>query len=257
MEPVHSPRNRRVAEAVRLRRSRIRRETGLTLLEGPALLADAVAADAVLEVVFGLPADRESKHLAEDGDSEWIPVTQEVLHRLAPTQSPRGPVAVLRIPEPAQPERDLMLLDLNDPGNAGTLIRSAAAFGFDIGATAGAADLWSPKVLRAGAGAHFRTRVAQPLEETPADMLIVGSVVEGGVPLPELGPRLVHDRRWALLVGSEAHGLSERHAEAADVLVTVPMPGGIESLNAGVAGSIVAYQLALLRKSGLASPGEH
>ncbi|MEX1271419.1 MAG: TrmH family RNA methyltransferase, partial [Acidimicrobiia bacterium] len=77
----------------------------------------------------------------------------------------------------------------------------------------------------------------------------IATVVKGGVAARELGTVLDPARRWAILVGSEAHGLSDDEVAAADVQVTIPMPGGTESLNAAVAGAIVAYELALWRNA--------
>jgi len=229
-----------VAEAVRLRRVRDRRETGLTLIEGPHLLAEALAGGVEVVRVFAPIGD-------EPLAGEWIPVTAEVLARLAPTEHPRGPVAVIRIPPDRSSERDALVLDVNDPGNAGSLIRSAAAFGLDVVFRPGSVDPWSPKVLRAGAGAHFRTRIGT--SGGPGRGTIV-TVVEGGVPIDDLVPHLDPNRRWDVVIGSEAHGVSDDDARTADVRVTIPMPGATESLNAAVAGGIAAYVISLWRRPG-------
>lgn len=246
MEPVRSPRNPRVGEAVRLRRARERRTRHQTLLEGPHLLAEAAAAGAAIVEVFGLAGDEDARRLAEQSGAVWIPVEQPVLDRLAPTETPRGPVAVLAYPAPVAPSRDFLWLELGDPGNAGTLVRTAAAFGLDVAAPAGTVDLWSPKVLRAAAGGHFHTGVAQPWE-LGDDVGRIVTVLEGGI-APAALADLDRTRRWAVLIGSEAHGLGAETRRTADVSVTIPMPGGTESLNAAVAGAIVAYELARQRQ---------
>lgn len=234
-----------MARTAALRRARERRARRLTLLEGPHLLLEAVAAGAVVVEVFGLPDDEEARSLAERGGAEWIPVSGEVLDRLAPTETPRGPVAVMTLPAESQTSRDVLDLFVGDPGNAGTLIRTAAAFALDVVCEDGAVDPWSPKVLRAGAGAHFRTAIAGALDPTVGR---IATVVTGGMAPRHLGSRLDPARRWAVLVGSEAHGLSPSQAARADLVVTIPMVGGTESLNAGVAGSIVAYELSRWRE---------
>jgi len=171
-------------------------------------------------------------------------VTPEILVAVGDTVQPRSPVSVIPIPAtPAVRDKDtLVMVDISDPGNVGTMIRSADAFGWDLAAVGQTADPWSPKVLRAGAGAHFTSRISvsdHPFDETPMPGLdVVASVVSGG-PAPQ---RL--DRPIALLVGSEAHGLAARTLEHADRTVSLAMPGGTESLNAAIAASILMYALA-------------
>lgn len=233
-----------MARAAALRRARERRARGLTLLEGPHLLAEAVAAGAEIVEVFGLAGDDGARRLAAAGGAAWVAVTGDVLGRLASTETPRGPVAVLAVPPPGDVERDALDVGVADPGNAGTLIRTAAAFALDVVARPGAVDVWSPKVLRSAAGAHFRTRISDRL---PPGTGRIGTVVAGGVPADRAGEALDPSRRWAVVVGNEARGLSDEDLAACDVLVTVPMPGGVESLNAAVAGAIVAYELSRWR----------
>lgn len=241
MEPVRSTRNPRVAEAVRLRRARERKERGFTLVEGPNVVGEAIASGARLHPVFGV-----GPHPDWVDSTDWIEVTPEVLGRLADTKSPRGPIGVMAIPEPAQILRDHLVVDVSDPGNAGTLIRTAAAFGFDVVFRPGSVDPWSPKVLRSAAGAHFHTAIGLAI---PAGFGTIATVVEGGIDASTLSAVLDPDRTWGLLIGSEAHGLNRTEVKSADVSVSIPMPGGTESLNAAVAAAIVAYELARWRKA--------
>lgn len=237
MEPIRSTRNPAVVEAGRLHRVRERNERGETLLEGPHLLEAAVAADVEIVRTFALEDDPRL--------GEWPRVSlvaPPVMKKLAGTQTPRGPVSVMRIPSWAPPPGDsdvLVLLGLNDPGNVGTIIRSAAAFGLSVAIGPGSADVWSPKVLRSAAGAHFRVRAlsrVSRLDELGGHRL-AATVVSGGNEPRELlgGP-------WAFLIGSEAHGLAPETISRADARVTIPMEPGNESLNAAVAASILAYE---------------
>jgi TrmH family RNA methyltransferase len=130
---------------------------------------------------------------------------------------------------------------LADPGNVGTLIRTAAAFGWDFGHSSGTADPWAPKVLRAGAGGHFRVTIGAvgSVEELDdAGLTTVATVVSGGAAPDALG-----SGRFAVLVGEEAAGLPDDVVAEAALRVTVPMPGGMESLNAAIAAAIVIYEL--------------
>jgi TrmH family RNA methyltransferase len=218
-----------VAEAARLHRSRDRREAGRTLIEGPHLLEEARAAGVPIETVFALEGEEV------DGA---LPVDQRALQRLSGTTSPRGPVAVIVIPGPGDiDDRDVVVAcGLSDPGNVGTIVRTAAAFGWAFAYTPGTADPWSPKTLRAGAGGQFHTPITPYVDR--GDRRVLAAVPRGGVPPREVGPDLV-----ALLIGEEASGLSADLIDGADLLVSVPMPGIAESLNAAVASGILVSEL--------------
>jgi TrmH family RNA methyltransferase len=232
-----------VADAARLHRRRRRTETGRTLLEGPHLVGEAVAAGIVPATIFALDDDAEARAWAERAGCELLTVAPEVLERIATTETPQSPVAIIEVPDAALPPVGSVLVawGVSDPGNAGTLIRTAAAFGLAYAAGPDSADTWSPKVLRAGAGAHFRAPVAAvaTLDDLTGRTL-VATVPAGGV-----APRDLPAGDLAILVGDEAAGLPANVLAAADVEVTIPMPGGTESLNAAVAGAIVAYETAL------------
>jgi TrmH family RNA methyltransferase len=242
MEPL-GRRNHRVVAAARLHRSRERRNTGRTILEGPNLLQESLDGGVVPEVVFALPDDRRSAILAREHDVELVLVEPAALDRLAGTETPRGPAAVIELPHPSPIGRrgTVVAWGLGDPGNVGTLIRTAAAFGWDVGYSPGTADPWAPKVLRAAAGGHFRTGltpVGSVDELRDAGLATVATVVTGGAAPDRLGAG-----RYALLVGEESEGLPSDVVDRAAFKVSIPMPGGTESLNAAVAASIVIYEL--------------
>ena len=250
MDPITSPRNPRVAAAAKLVRARERRRRGEMLLEGPQVVEAAVNAGVTLRSMFGLNEDSAARTLAARAGATWVPCTVEVLERLGATEHPRGPMAVGVIPATTFDwRRDTLVADLRDPGNAGTLIRTAAAFGLDICFASQAVDVWAPKILRAGAGAHFLTDVGTGVETVPDGVGTIATVVEGGAPPSEAFERLDSGRVWAVMVGSEPHGLSPGIIDSADVTVTIPMPGRTESLNAAVAASIVAYELSVWRSA--------
>jgi RNA methyltransferase, TrmH family len=243
VEPVRSHRNPRVVAAARLHRARERRATGKTLLEGPGLLAAALAADVSPDVVFALPEDEATAQLAEKQGFELTLVESSALRRVSGTETPRGPVAVIAVPKPSATTGRNMIVawGLGDPGNVGTLIRTAAAFGWDFGFTDGTADPWAPKVLRAGAGGHFRLAIT-PVESTrsleAAGLVTVATIVGGGV-----SPGDLESGPYALLVGEEVPGLPADVVEQSAHKITIPMPGGMESLNAAMAAGIVVYEL--------------
>lgn len=231
-------------EAVRLHEARGRAESGRALLEGPHLLAEAVASGIRVEQVFALAGDAESASAAAACDAELILIDDRGLRRLATTEHPQSPVAVMLIPPAVLPATGHLLVawGVGDPGNVGTLIRCAAAFGLGFAAGPGTADPWAPKVLRAAAGGHFRAGAARV--ESLDDLRVggrrlVASVARGGIP-----PAALPHGPLAVLVGDEARGLPDAVATACDLAATIPMPGGSESLNAAVAGAIVAYEVA-------------
>lgn len=201
-------------------------------MEGPDLLDDVSAAGAEVVDVFALeqPAHREA-----------IIVDRRALARLAGTKSPRGPVAVVRIPaERVESGRNLLVsVGVSDPGNVGTMIRTAASFGWGYAYMEGSADPWAPKTIRSGAGGQFQTPVSvlDSLDEL-ADWVVVASVLGEGDP-----PEAVTERPVALLMGEEAHGLPQSIVEAASYRMTIPTPGPTESLNVAVAAGIAIYLL--------------
>jgi TrmH family RNA methyltransferase len=147
----------------------------------------------------------------------------------------------------------LALVEVADPGNVGTLVRTAEAAGcVGVVLVGSCADLFNPKTVRATAGAVFRVPVAPAadLEQLRAaasrhDVRLVGTVGDVGAP-PEC---VALDAAAVIVVGSEAHGLSAGSVAACDELVTIPMHGSVESLNAAVAGSVVAFEAARQRRS--------
>lgn len=241
-ERITSTRNARVVAAAALARGRERRARGRMLVEGPHLLSEAIAAGVTVETVFARPDDPSAPSLARAAGAELIEVDDPVLRRLADTKSPRGPVAVAVIPPSAPVRGDVLWLDTGDPGNVGTLIRTAAAFAFSVSLGPRAADPWSPKVLRASAGAAFRVELSTD-GSFPPDGIVVATVVSDGIDVRDAVAAFDVARPVVVLVGDEAGGLTAAQLERADLRVTIPMPGGTESLNASVAGSIVAYEL--------------
>lgn len=237
---ITSLRNPEVLSVVRLHRGRGRGEAGQTLLEGPVLIGEAVGNGFAVSAFYGLDEDDAGRSLAGAAGVGYTAVSAEVLAKMSTTQRAQSPVAVLPIPQAAVPPggRVIATWGLGDPGNCGTLIRTAGAFSYGFIAGPGSADIWSPKVLRAAAGGHFRTPTgtAVDLKEIRAGgRAIVATVSSGG---RAAGP-LPADA--AILVGSEPHGLPPEIVSAADLLVSIPMANGIESLNAAVAGAIVAF----------------
>jgi TrmH family RNA methyltransferase len=174
-------------------------------------------------------------------------LADEIFNRISDAHAPAGIAAEIEVPaatvDPAQSEGCVFLDGLQDAGNVGTLLRSAAAFGVrDVFVGQGCADPWSPKALRAGMGGHFFLRIAMSAD-LDADVRRFGqhticTFAHGGAPLDslDLGGRI----GW--IFGSEAKGASESVAEAASFNATISTPGGAESLNVAASAAICLYE---------------
>ncbi len=213
------------------------------MIEGPVVFADFLDAGFTPDTVLCTTDDTATIDACHASNVVFTLVTENVLSAASDTRTPQSPVAVIRIPDPAtlRERNTLVLVDVSDPGNVGTMIRTATALGWDVAATGSTADLWSPKVIRAGAGAHSRARLIvldDPLEAPKEHGLtVIATVIDGGDE-PRDSPTPV-----ALLVGSEAHGLSAPVVAGSDARITIPMPGGSESLNAAIAAGIAMYAM--------------
>ncbi|HEY6628892.1 MAG TPA: RNA methyltransferase [Acidimicrobiia bacterium] len=241
--PVRSHKNRMVVEAARLHRAGERRDQGQTLIEGPHLLDEALSAGVKPSLVFALEGDVPTADLSTLHAFDLILVDELGLTRVAGTKSPRGPVAVIEIPsQPSLGSKNVLVAwGVGDPGNVGTMIRTAAGFGWSFAYTKGTADPWAPKVLRAGAGAHFRTGAValDSLEELhQLGYRTLSTVVAGGE-----DPIAVGSGPLAVLIGDESSGLPPSVVADSSQRITLPMPGGIESLNAATAAAIFVYEL--------------
>ena len=242
-EIVTSRGNGRVRGVRELHQRKARRVRRETIIEGPTVFGEFLDAGIVPSVTLCTPDDALTMERCATMGIEPVLVTQDVLASASDTRAPRSPVAVipLAMPEDLRPHNTLVLIDIQDPGNVGTMIRSAAALGWDVAVSGATAEIWAPKTIRSSAGTHVHTRLVHlthPLEQARSVGLTTVATVVAGAGLPDK-----HTDPVALLIGSEAHGLPPAIVEQSNVEVTLPMPGGTESLNAAVAASILMYTM--------------
>jgi TrmH family RNA methyltransferase len=266
---VVGPRHASVQRLRRLsgRRS-ARHEEGAFVIDGPVLLREALAAGVYVEEMFATAEADAGVVAAAEADGVPIrEVTQEVLARAVDTVTPNGLAAIARRVEVSVDDAlvagtagplMLVLLDVSDPGNAGTLLRAAEASGASAVLFCGTSvDPSNAKCVRASAGALFHVPVAiggdvvEVLDELRhGGVRTVGTAVDGGVPYDAVdltGP-------VALVLGSEAHGLPAPVLALVDHRVSIPMAGRSESLNVAMAGSVLCFEA--LRQRRAAGPPE-
>jgi len=253
---ITSTRNPLIQHVRTLQRASVRRAEGLYLIEGVRLVREAVATRQSVHLVLYDP-DLLRRSAAGSLLLRDLPrwaerryeVDARVLSAAAQTEHPAGVLAVLRREEPAPlashhaASFGVVLDGVADPGNAGAIARTSAAAGVDyLVAVSDTVDLFGPKVVRAGMGAHFRVPVYTNLGW---DRLVADLSETAFVAIDAGGEASIYDFEWpartALVVGGEAHGLSAQAERCVAQRVRIPMKDGVESLNAAVAASIAMY----------------
>ena len=253
MDVITSRENPRIKRACALRDSEKQRAAaGLFFAEGPKLCLELARGCRAAELYATAPALAHTPALAALGPAV-VEITQPVAEKLAGTRSTQGVFALFETPatDPAPmlaaARRILALEGVQDPGNVGTLLRSAAAFGFDaVLLGPGCAAPFSPKVLRASMGAAGRLPLGV-CADLPAAL---GALRGRGVaclaaalykarPLDAVGTQFPGG--VCVVIGSEGQGLSDAAIAACSAAVRIPMTDRVESLNAGVAGSILLW----------------
>ena len=224
-----------------------RREAGLFASDGTKLLEEAVKYYPGLDTV-----------ILSDGIQTQVPghirvvrVPEDVMESISPMQAPQGALFLCRLPEKTKFEAKpgMLLLDgIQDPGNLGTMLRTADALGVPVALLEGCADPYSHKVVRSAMGAVFRTPVVQT---TWAEVSACCRAAGVPVAVTALSDRAsdIRDadvKKMAVVIGSEGQGVRKEILEHADAELIIPMTEHCESLNAAVAASIVMWQMTTL-----------
>ena len=243
----------------RLRRLSGRRaarlEEGRFVIDGPTLLADALAAGVAVEEVFTTGGHDELVQTALEAGAVVREVRPDVLQRATDTVTPQGVAAVaVRVEVSVEQAIDaigagplgLVLVDVADPGNAGTLVRAAEAAGAAaVLFCGGSVDPSNAKCVRASAGALFHVPIASGGEvgavlQRLGDLGVrrVATVVRGGTPYDQVDLT----GAVAVVLGSEAHGLAPSTLDEVDEQLSIPMDGRSESINVAMAGSVLCFE---------------
>ncbi|OUN25072.1 RNA methyltransferase [Pseudoflavonifractor sp. An85] len=226
-----------------------RREEGVFVGEGPKLLRETLKASISLETVIyatGVPLPDLPQEV------RLVEVPSSLLEAVAQTQTPQGVVFVGKTPSLDMPQtltgsRYLLLDGVQDPGNVGTIWRTADAFGADgLILCSGCADPWSPKTVRSTMGAAFRLPVWETTLEQAAQRLKEADIPLYATALREdtEDVRDISLQRSGVIIGSEGRGVSQLALDLCEKTVKIPMVDRCESLNAAVAASVVLWEMA-------------
>ena len=258
-----SPRSARVVAIRALSKRAARRESGTFLAEGPQAVREALVWGHVRGEVVAIYATCEALAKFDFLTSSSVEVTivvEEVLNAMADTSTPQGVIAICRLPEetlgsilnPPNSRLLVILANVRDPGNLGTVIRSADAAGADgVIISVESVDPWSPKAVRSSAGSlwHLPVIAEAELASTITEVSARGFQIfaaDAGATVDldglEADGQLAGPTAW--LFGNESRGLTDQVRDLADVVVSIPIFGGAESLNLSMAATLALYSSA-------------
>jgi len=237
--------------------ARQRGKADQTLLDGAHLLAAYLdAGKQPQHILLNAAALHDAEVTALVERAAGVPVTQlddRLFAELSELKTPSGILALIDIPQPAGTIADscfaLLLEDIQDPGNLGSMLRSAAAAGCDaVFLSTGCADAWSPKVLRAAMGGHFALNIHERQDLPDVAKAFPGVLLAASLQ----ASRSLYDcdlrGQVALLIGNEGAGLSDGLLNLATQAIAIPMPGKVESLNAAAATAICLFEAVRQRR---------
>ena len=245
MERITARKNPLLQQVRKLLTSRKEREqSGLFVADGTKLLGEAVRWWKELDTV--ILADGVEAEVPEG--VRLVRVPEDVMASISPMQTPQGALFLCRLPEkkPFVPVAGMLLLDgIQDPGNLGTILRTADALGVPVALLEGCADPYSHKVVRASMGAVFRTPVVQTTWAEVKEKMRRSGIQVAVTALSDRAQdiRSADLSKMAVVIGSEGQGVRQEILEDAQAELIIPMQPHCESLNAGIAAAIVMWQM--------------
>lgn len=234
-------------ELLKLAEKKGRWRMGKCIIEGEKIVRENLG---IAEKVFVRKGKTfDYPHSGEPGFSAEhlsgvVALGTKLFDEVSSLENSTGVLAIVPKPDARALTFPYLILDgIQDPGNAGVLLRSALAFGFETVYCVDCVDMWSPKVLRASSGVQFNLNIVECGYEDyikPAHSCIIAADLDG----ESLEDFKIKDTRFGLVLGSEGNGVSKKMKDIVSKVVTIPMSKTVESLNVGVAGGILMYALA-------------
>lgn len=252
---ITSSQNPRIQQVRKLiAQKKERDESGFYVLEGVRLIEEAMKKKEHCRLLlYTDPLSPRAEALVRsfvDQGVDTEEIAAQLMKTISDTESPQGVLAVMEMTKPVIPDKldFIIIVDaIRDPGNLGTMIRTAAAAAADILIlTPGCADPYAPKVLRSAMGTHFMipmvqmdwSEIAAKMKTIP-DLQVLASIMDGGKSCWDYDL----SKPTALIIGSEANGISRTAQDISDGKIFIPMPGNIESLNAAMAAGILIFEV--------------
>lgn len=247
MVTITSAQNPEIKHVVKLHARKYRYVYNHCIIEGIRAIETALSGGMQLITLF-TTKEYLTQALSLVPEQSIVLVSEPLMQKISTASTASGLLGVFAIPQPKQPlTAGLVLAQISDPGNMGTLIRTAAACSVKSVVVVEGVDPWSPKVLQASVGTIALVSLFQldwqTLLENKHNLKLYALVVKDGVSI-----NTISATNSLLVVGNEAHGIPVAWQETCDQLVSLPMPGGTESLNAAVAGSLALYITHVLNK---------
>lgn len=239
---ITSLENDKIKELIKLKQSKYRKKMGMYLVEGEHMVLEAYKSGALFQLIleqdtlFPLSVDT-------------LYVTNDIINKISSLDTPVNVLGLCKVKEEQELGNRILLLDeVQDPGNLGTIIRSAKAFHIDTVVLGnGCVDLYNPKTLRATQGMHFHLNIIKKdlLEVIPVlkekGIPVYATRVEYGMDIKTLKEK--DKEAFALVLGNEGNGVKEEILDLSDKFIYIPMHKDVESLNVAIAGSILMYEL--------------
>ena len=263
-EVITSRQNRLVKLVCSLERKKAREESGLFRFDGIKLCIEALAKGIELEYIFVCESRLSDIRGRIPGEAELVVVSDDVFSKMSEEKAPEGVISVAKMPRelhrevyadgdgedflPCEGEKVFVLEAIRDPGNLGTIVRTAASLGIDrIVMTSDCTDIYNPKTIRGAMGALFRMPIVFFDDITEAVKILQGAGRR--VFAAALDPHAIRfgkepmKKGDCVVIGNEGHGLSENTVRACGQSLYIPMEEGSESLNAAIAASVLLWGL--------------